>query len=193
MLKYPRPGKIVSKYMFVLHLGFLFGHIVGLQETGANAPCRAGGGSQTRTVTCSRSDGSTQNDDNCTRLVSTKPITQQSCNTQACVTKECQYKYPFDENDKALLKGGITRYKGYDENYNTMTKFGEQWNWFIPPKSSTTIWGNMYANNNQSTEQVTSGGYLYTRGTQRLPWGQYTDVEGDYTWWAFWEICRVPV
>ena len=47
-----------------------------------------GGGSQTRTVTCSRSDGTTQNDDNCTRLVGTKPITQQSCNTHSCMQIE---------------------------------------------------------------------------------------------------------
>ena len=57
----------------------------------------AGGGTQTRTVTCTRShtsnnslDQQTVADVYCTKTVGAKPITQQSCNTQSC--QECKYQ-----------------------------------------------------------------------------------------------------
>jgi len=40
-----------------------------------------GGGSQSRTVTCQRDDGTTVSDSNCS---GTKPATSQSCNTESC-------------------------------------------------------------------------------------------------------------
>lgn len=167
-------------------------------ENGAWGECSAscGGGTQTRTVRAKRSDGQYFNDTIGTKFAGEKPDTSQACNTQACTVTECQYVTSFDEI--SALKGGITRYKGYDEyGEEKLPNFGEEWRWVQdwPDDSyafevSRTLWGNIYANNNQTTEMVVYGGCTYTRGTQRLEWGQYTDVEGYLGWWAFWEICR---
>lgn len=55
-------------------------------EVGAFGACSTscGGGTQTRTVTCKRSDGLTKADNFCWD-VGTKPATSQVCNTQSCV------------------------------------------------------------------------------------------------------------
>ncbi|MDR0651219.1 MAG: hypothetical protein LBG59_07685, partial [Candidatus Peribacteria bacterium] len=54
-------------------------------STSSYGSCSAscGGGTQTRTVTCKSSDGSTVADSYCS---GTKPTTSQSCNTQLCPT-----------------------------------------------------------------------------------------------------------
>ena len=56
-------------------------------ETGEWGQCSAtcGGGTQTRTVSCKRSDGQYYGDAVCSQFVGTKPETSQACNTQACV------------------------------------------------------------------------------------------------------------
>lgn len=68
-------------------------------STGNWGTCSAtcGGGTQTRTVTCTRShasnnslDQQTVADAYCTKTVGTKPATSQSCNTQSC--QECKYQ-----------------------------------------------------------------------------------------------------
>lgn len=45
-----------------------------------------GGGTQTRTVTCTRNDGTVMADSICTKFVGAKPATSQSCNTQSCIS-----------------------------------------------------------------------------------------------------------
>lgn len=129
-----------------------------------------GGGSQTRTVTCSRSDGTTQNDDNCTRLVGTKPITQQSCNTQSC--NECQY--------------------------NANTYYWSACLWFVPGSVGTNaieiVWNGtrvIYAtadqlsvNNAYLVTTYTIGGYIYTRDALQSGNGQINI--------SYYTVCRKP-
>ena len=62
-----------------------------------NVSC--GGGQQTRSVTCRRSDGITKADSLCTMYVGAKPITSQVCNTQSCypiVTNIDDCNNPYD-------------------------------------------------------------------------------------------------
>jgi hypothetical protein len=93
-----------------------------------------GGGTQSRTVECRRNDNKLVNDALCT---TTKPITSQSCNTQACAAPEC-------------------RYSGMDPNYT----------WFITSGQSWLYWGGAspFAKISQSATSYTYGGYLYTKG-----------------------------
>jgi len=57
---------------------------------GSYGSCSAscGGGTQTRSVVCKRSDGATVADSHCS---GSKPGTTRSCNTQSC--KTCKYEY----------------------------------------------------------------------------------------------------
>lgn len=61
-------------------------------ETGAWSACTApcGGGTQSRSVTCKRSDGVTKADSFCSELLS-KPVAAQACNEHSCVTYETTY------------------------------------------------------------------------------------------------------
>ena len=58
--------------------------------TGSWGACskNCGTGTQTRTVTCTRSDGVTFADAYCTAYGLTKPATSQNCNTMACMTTQ---------------------------------------------------------------------------------------------------------
>lgn len=50
-----------------------------------------GGGTQTRSVVCTRNDGVTFNDGICTSLVGAKPATSQACNTHGCTS--CNWNF----------------------------------------------------------------------------------------------------
>ena len=114
--------------------------------TGDWSTCSAtcGGGTQTRAVTCYRShaannalDQQAVIDTYCTKTVGTKPITQQSCNTQSC--NECRY-----------IKN---QYHWY-----VLTRKGV-------PKELEIIWSSnsVYSSVGGSLTTITTGGYKYDR------------------------------
>ncbi|XRB10254.1 thrombospondin [Pseudoscourfieldia marina] len=77
-------------------------------STGSWSSCSAscGGGTQTRSVTCKRSDGQSVSDSSCS---GSKPSTSQSCNTQACAPS---YTYSYATGSWAVCSascGGGTQ------------------------------------------------------------------------------------
>lgn len=66
-------------------------------ETGNWSACSAecGGGTQTRTARCRRSDGQYYDDAVCGRFAGEKPAMTRPCNTQACA--ECRYNVNDDK------------------------------------------------------------------------------------------------
>ena len=143
-----------------------------------------GGGTQTRSVTCYRSDYTNHNLDKvavldtfCSKAGINKPNTSQSCNTQDC--NECLY----DSNniwkiESALINMGEGVCTGYDVSmilWNSQTVF--------------TI-------DNAQDTNATVDGYIYTRSTLQSDTGSIRCPSGlgqiskrfrEYT------VCRVPV
>lgn len=114
---------------------------VGGWET-CSASC--GGGTQTRSVTCMRSDYTDHNldqisvsDSLCSKFGLTKPSTSQTCNTQACM--EC--KYTTSINWTCMTNSDVAK------NYCFIL-----WNGTIASKLS------------HSVTSYTKNGYLYTKG-----------------------------
>ena len=69
-----------------------------------------GGGTQTRTVTCTRTNNVVKSDSFCSDI--TKPSTSQACNTQSC--NECKYDANTYWNDEsALINMGEGECTGY--------------------------------------------------------------------------------
>ena len=111
----------------------------------SNCSVTCGGGTQTRSVTCYKSDYTNHNlnqvavsDSYCSKFGITKPITSQSCNTHSC--QECRYN-----------------------------KNSDHWYYFRYSDTCWIIWsgtqlGNLFGDS--GTTQYTYGGYRYTRGTQ---------------------------
>ena len=76
-------------------------------DLGAWSQCsvQCGGGTQTRTVTCTRTDDKHSFPDSvCEKLIGTKPPTSQPCNTQSCVS--CQYTYGVNGTNVTGCWGG---------------------------------------------------------------------------------------
>lgn len=124
------------------------------------------GGSQTRTVTCSRSDGTTQNDDNCTRLVGTKPITQQSCNTHSC-EKLCRY----DSESESTLSFGMDTY-----DRNGLLAITMMWDGVVITKE------------NNLASSIIYNGYRYYLGELMTT----TPVTGGFTIHTY-QVCRESI
>lgn len=133
------------------------------------------GGSQTRTVTCSRSDGTTQNDDNCTRLVGTKPITQQSCNTQSC--QECKYQQSSCMRNQYSFRQHWTPPEDWGKEAFSMTDY---------------VWeGSVLAHAYSQYETSRNiGGYRYSQGATKDTC-YYTDGHTSHI--RNFEICREPI
>ena len=129
----------------------------------SNCSVTCGGGTQTRSVTCYKSDYTNHNlnqvavsNSYCSKFGITKPITSQSCNTHSC--QECRYN-----------------------------KNSDHWCYFRYSDTCWIIWsgtqlGNLFGDS--GTTQYTYEGYRYTRGTQMDSSGS-----GD----KYYQVCRQPV
>lgn len=126
-----------------------------------------GGGTQTRTVVCTRNDGVQFSDDFCAGL--TKPTTSQVCNTQACSNKECYYAFDL---------------------YPATPAHVYTWE-VIPGIGAAIVWDNAsIPPNDYFSENITTyiyGGYKYTRGTYMRT------VQWDYFPTKYYQVCREPV
>ena len=111
--------------------------------TGDWSYCSAecGGGTQTRTVYCKRSDNVQVDDSFCS---GTKPSSQQSCNTQECA--DCKYS----SNTFAWTEAYI---RGNNEKKNVMISWNGQ----------NVFWQTIDFN----TTFVNSNGYKYIRGVYK--------------------------
>lgn len=142
-------------------------------STGNWSACSAtcGGGTQTRTVTCTRShasnnslDQQTVDDTYCTKIIGTKPATSQSCNTQTCI--ECKAQ-----------KGSASRICQHcnvrcpkSDCYFVFDQAGGDYFYFWGSQVGTTY----------NYKSLTKNGYLYT-GHDQL-WYD------DYKW--VYSICK---
>lgn len=125
-----------------------------------------GGGTQTRTVICTRNDGVQFSDDFCAGL--TKPPTSQACNTQACSNKECRYT----ANNPSVVQYYWTVVPAFD--WAVLS-----WNGKYVPEP----WGQHPA----ATVTIVDGGYLYTRGAF------VSSYQSDFGTVYHYTICREPV
>lgn len=142
--------------------------------TGAWSECSpsCGSGTQTRTVVCTKQNGtssSTVNDSLCTKFVSAKPSTSQTCTNGPCVEPDCRY---------SIIGGSPTYlYQTYDVpkdqslSYTQFTWNGKQVG-MCTPKCS----------------EVYADGYKYTVGDYQD--GDDWDINGYYYWGT---VCRTPV
>ena len=135
----------------------------------SNCSAECGGGTQTRTVYCKRNDNVQVDDNFCS---GTKPISSQSCNTQSCV--DCQYIMDGSIPKKAWV---IRRTGGGTGAGNQAYENSLYWDICI-------VWSIGKSKYPSETLQITSyssGGYLYTRGT---------DYGQNGTWYRRFAICR---
>ena len=134
-------------------------------KTGDWSECSAdcGGGTQTRSVSCQRTDGLIVEDVFCD--AENKPASSQTCNEQGC--EECGYE--FDDNATLTLWMVIRL-----AEFGGINGFSISWEGVNIVSGATPI---------EATSYV-SGGYLYTRSTLQMDTGGITDM---------YAVCRSPV
>lgn len=144
--------------------------------TGDWSTCSAtcGGGTQTRAVTCYRSHAANNSldqqavaDTYCTKTVSAKPATSQSCNTQTCI--EC--KAQRGSASSICQRCSVRCLKS--DCYFVFDQAGGDYFYFWGSQVGTTY----------NYQTLTKNGYLYT-GHDRLWYDNYK--------WVY-SICKRPV
>ena len=138
-----------------------------------SATCR--GGVQTRSVTCMRADGFASSDDKCSRLVGSKPISQQSCNTHTCV--ECNYQHSSCLQDQYAFRMKYVKNPDWGKDSFQQSEY---------------VWGGIILAYSYSEGETarTINGYYYTKSTSQTSCthsDSYTLQVYTYT------ICRQPI
>lgn len=158
-------------------------------ETGSWGSCSAscGGGTQTRTATCKRSDGYTVPDSYCTKAGIAKPAVSQSCNTQSCTS------YTWQTGSYGLCSsdcGTGTKTRSVYCQRNDGTKVGDSFCSGTKPSTSTsctpscyqeygswkTVLSHLICGKNQKARDVTT----YTNNTYDESYTKLsTAINGD--------------
>lgn len=140
----------------------------------SNCSVTCGGGTQTRSVTCYKSDYTNHNlnqvavsDSYCSRFGITKPNTSQSCNTQSCI--ECKSQ----KGSSGLIIQSFNISCPDNDCYFVFDRISGEYHYW---------WGSRVGMTYNYTT-LTTNGYLYTSGKQL--W------YNDYKW--IYAICRQPV
>ena len=133
------------------------------------------GGVQTRSVTCMRADGFASSDDKCSRLVGSKPISQQSCNTHTCV--ECNYQHSSCLQDQYAFRMKYVKNPDWGKDSFQQSEY---------------VWGGIILAYSYSEGETarTINGYYYTKSTSQTSCthsDSYTLQVYTYT------ICRQPI
>lgn len=162
----------------------------------SNCSVTCGGGTQTRSVVCVRNHpGQTGHvgdwmdvaDTFCTSSGLSKPITSQSCNTHSC--QECGYNVTTNADNYGTC---------YDTNIVVTTAWWSTRGEGFFAYSSAGIWWNGASIGalDYAATSATINGYYYTRSTHRENCGNInTSIPGStqYTYYDFYDVCRVPV
>lgn len=141
-------------------------------DTGSWSACssKCGGGTQTRSVTCMRTNNIVKPDVFCSDI--TKPSTSQTCNTQSC-EGICKFNFkPYNSvSSDVVAPPGSTWWRIIDHMYNSgYTSISSTVVWSDDDDSPCEVIHNDFIDNYNDplTLRVTKNGYIYYVGSLQM-------------------------